>query len=295
MNTEFPQLDRGLRDIAADVPVTAPPTDTLVHRGRRVRRRRRVTAGIVGSACTLLVLAGVAVAATAPDPSDPGRRGPDTAATPPRFDPVAAITATEQTSYTYTMNYRAVAVDGAARTDADEELLANYGGAGTDSVGAFDPAATTGFHRTQSQGPYERRLINGELFDGKGGSFFKVPGTYTGLRIGIPGLGDFSASAGGLLGALRDRGAKVTETGRGRYRFEVVVPPAPAEGKMPGSTVAVSASGTVTLTDDGRHVRELQFSATHPEPQMVRGVRIVVTLTFADYGAPVKVERPAVG
>jgi hypothetical protein len=192
------------------------------------------------------------------------------------------------------MNYRAVPVEGAARTDADEELLANYGGAGTDAVGAFDPATTTGFHRAQFQDKYERRLINGELFDGKAGYFFKAPGTYTGLRIGVPGMGDFSASAGGLLGALRDRGAKVTETERGRYRFEVVVPPAPPEGKMPGSTAAVSVSGTITLTDDGRHVRELQFSATHPEPHMVQGVRIVVTLKFADYGAPVKVERPVV-
>jgi hypothetical protein len=295
VNTELPELDRGLHDIAADVPVTAPPTAMLLHRGRRMRRRRVMTAGVVGSACALLVLAGVAVAVTRPDPHGTGRRGPDIAATQPRFDPVAAVTATEQTSYTYKMNYRAVPVDGAARTAADEELLANYGGAGTDSVGAFDPATTTGFHRTRFQDTQERRLIDGELFDGKGGSWVKAPGTYKGLRVGVPGMGDFSASAGGLLAALRDQGAKVTETERGRYRFEVVLPPAPAEGKMPGSTAEVSVSGTVTLTDDGRHVRELQFSATHPEPRMVHGVRIVVTLAFADYGAPVTVERPAVG
>jgi hypothetical protein len=72
----------------------------------------------------------------------------------------------------------------------------------------------------------------------------------------------------------------------------MVVPPTPAEGTFPGSTAAVSVNGTVTLTDDGRYVRQIMFSSSHPEPQMVRAVRIEITLRFADFGVPVTVERP---
>jgi hypothetical protein len=295
VDTQF--LDRGLHDLAADVPVPAPPTDTLLHRGRRARRRRTVTTGLAGSACVLLVLAGVAVTVAAPSSTTDrrtDRRGPDVAATTPRLDPVAAVTATEQTSYTYTMNYRAVPIDGATRTPADEELQANYGGAGHDFVGAFDPATRTGFFRDTRPMGSERRLINGELYDGKGGEFFKMPGTYTGLRVGVPGMGDFSANPPELLRYLREQGSKITGTGGGKYRFEVVVPPAPREGNFPGGSAAISVTGTVTLTDDGRNVREIQFSSTHPEPQWVQATRIVVTYTMAGFGEPVTVERPAV-
>lgn len=289
MNTGYPELDRGLRDLAADVPDLAPPTDRLIDRGRRLRRRRTAT---IGSACTFLVLAGVAVAVTVAGTTAPAPRDPGTAASTPRLDPVAAVTATEKTSYTYTMNYRAVPIEGVARTDADEELLANYGGAGRDFLGAFDPATTTGFHRDPRPAGSERRLIGGVLFDGKGDYWTELPGRYTGLRVGAPGMGTFSATTTELLRLLREQGAKVT--GTGPYTFEMVVPPAPAEGKFPAQTAPISVSGTVTLTDDGRFVRTLEFSSTHPEPQWVKGVRIAVTYTFADHGAPVTVERPTV-
>ncbi|GIJ73980.1 hypothetical protein [Virgisporangium ochraceum] len=291
MNTRFPDLDRGLHALAADVPASAPPTDRLLDRGRRLRRRR--TMATVGSACAVLVLAGVAVAVTAPATTAPDGRDRGTAATSPRLDPVAAVTATERTSYTYTMNYRAVPIDGVARTPADEELLANYGGAGHDFLGAFDPATSTGFHRDPREFGSERRLIDGVMFDGKGGYWTELPGRYTGLRVGVPGMGTFSATTTELLRLLREQGAEVT--GAGPYTFEMVVPPAPAEGRFPGGTAAVSVTGTVTLTDDGRFVRTLRFSSTHPEPQWVQGVRIEVTYTFADHGAPVVVERPPTG
>jgi hypothetical protein len=294
MNTNFPRLDRGLHELAADVPASAPPTGMLLDRGRRLRRRRTAAAVVVGSACTLLVVGGVALAVTSPESTAPNGRDPGIAATTPRLDPVAAFTATEKTSYTYTMNYRAVPIDGVARTDADEELLANYGGAGVDFVGAFDPATTTGFHRDPRPPGSERRLIDGVLFAGKSGYWSEMPGRYTALRVGVPGMGTFSATTTELLRLLREQGAKVAATGTGTYAFELVVPPAPAEGNFPGGTAATSVTGTVTLTGDGRYVKTLEFSSTHPEPQWVKGVRIAVTYTFADHGEPVTVERPTV-
>lgn len=227
MNTTE-DLDRTLRELADREPVTSPPVEKLLQRGRR-RRRAGVGAAAFGVVAALAIGAMAAGVVSGPGPST-------TAATLPTTQ------ATAQGTFRLVLTLR---MDG---HDWRQE-------------GAFDPLNRKGYLRwtDEAGNDVEQRFIGDEIYhlgpqDGPGARPL-IHEVDPKLRDnpGLPPL-DFPAllrcaDADALLAGLRDTGT-VTDLGDNRYSFRN--PGTPAGGVT--GTVELSAGKTTKVTYEMSHL-----------------------------------------
>ena len=157
-------------------------------------------------------------------------------------------------------------------------------------TGAYDPATNSGYLRF---GRIEQRLVNGVRYwlpDGEvkdwfpksksGSPFNEWPG-----ELGVFGI---SVDPQTLLDSMRRHEAKITETGRGVFHFEMTFP----RGEISGIDITVATNGDVTVGADGR-VAKVAYQTDYKRsdrPQL--DLHFATLMEFSGYGAPVMVEKP---
>lgn len=261
------RLADGMRRMG-DEPVGPPPTQALLARGRKARRRRRVT--WMGGGC-LAVAALVAVPVLVLDNRQTPQ--PDSA----RIRLVAAVSSSENLSYR--LKITSTHTDDAGRHWAYE--------------GVFDPATRTG--RLSSvpdnpAGPYDQRLIQGILYISHLGGPFKImPGRPDRLQYSSLSGGGIAGTADPqeLFATLKAANAAVTRTGPASYHFEADLAPSP--GIHSDRLV-----GDVTINNDNR-IEKITYERIAQGTQK-NGLPITLidanTVELSGYGQPVTVERP---
>ncbi|AVT33156.1 hypothetical protein C6361_31100 [Plantactinospora sp. BC1] len=282
MNSLDSRLASGLRDLVDGEPLSAAPTEQILRRGVRARRRR--TAAIVGASCAVLAVGVVAGTALTTEPAAPDRPALVAEAPTPRLELVAAITASENVSYRVKATVTFNKSHGDTRAPDSSYT----------SEGAFDPATTTGYSRFD--GVEQQRLVDGVLYTHTmGGQFVRESGRTERLAFDphvLDGALSGSADRERLFEVLRQSDAKVTKKGDRAYHFEATTKSDPGTGPA-----TVRLVGDVTVDADGR-VRTLRYewrmtgrTTAEPPTEFTREVR--VNMEFSGYGAPVTVEPPA--
>lgn len=268
MNDIESRLADGMRHIA-DEPGGPPPTQALLVRGRKARRRGRVT--WMGSAC-LVVAALVAV----PIMVQENRQTPPP--DPAKMRLVAALSSSENISYR--LKLTSIHTDENGRSWVFD--------------GAFDPRTRTG-HLTSVRhdpaGPYEQRLVEGTVYISHLGRPFQImPDKVDRLQFSLVSGGGLAGTADPqeLFRTLKKDDATVTQTGPAGYHFEADV--APSLWITGGRLV-----GDVTINGDNRietitYQRTVQTRLKSGDPLTLTEA---FTVEFSAYGEPVTVERPA--
>ncbi|MGK5739456.1 hypothetical protein [Micromonospora sp. URMC 103] len=283
------QLTAGMRQEVAGVTLA---TDVLgaatrAHRRHTLVRRGAYAAGVAGLAGVLAVSAtvGGAGGGSAPQTRPPAAAGPAPAEGEANVELVAAVTASEKTSYR-------IRVTTASKGDPGSRETAE---------GAFDPGERTGYLRSPiAGGPAyaEERLVRGVRFLGSTGSktWKQERGRHDRLDYGgaaPEGTVVASADPEELFAALRRADARVTRTGPDTYH---VVSNQPYEDRYATGTRRLD--GTVTVS--GGRIATIAVESTNEgqlKPGVKQGERFgstwLVTVALSDYGTPVRVERPA--
>ncbi|GGR66945.1 hypothetical protein GCM10010169_08220 [Micromonospora fulviviridis] len=286
------RLTTRLHALVDGEPDSAAPTATLLARGRRARRRRAGT--FAGGALAMLALGalGTATLVQRPAPDRPAVAAEASAPAPasPQMELAAAVATTESTSYRVTVR----------RTNQVDPNWVEI------TTGAFDPATANGWLRTPYTGGgvgfMEERLVDGVYFVGDAGVDKKLHWEqYRGKRKFLPfdvamgGALSASAEQEGLLQVLKKTGATVTRTGDRAYHFSVE-PTGKDTGYGPGAPLeSETVVGDVTLDAQNR-IAKLNYELTlvwNKNGKIGPPAIVRVAMTFADYGAPVAVERPA--
>jgi hypothetical protein len=308
MTTEIEdQLIAGMREEVGDITLTS---DVLANAARCHRRRLAVqrtayAAGVAGLAGALVAVLAVGGGRGGPGVADPARDRGEPVAAAPNLKLAAAVAASENISFRFKIT----------RNDPNGQVQF------ATLEGAYDPAAKTGYLNVSYPGEpvvTHERLINGVLY------LVPDPGSKNWRQRPGPGrltfLGPASGRSAGatadpaeLLKALRQDGAKITQTGARTYHFEVTRP------AHPGTDAGVlTLAGDVTIDADGR-VGKVAFTETHkferrsgqtgpqagatpasegpsrPEDRArdeVYGSKSEVTVELSGYGLPVQVEKP---
>jgi hypothetical protein len=239
----------------------------LARAGKRHRRRKVLWRGAVGA----VVLASVAMVGAAAMLNGTGAGEglnpavyQDVDTSQARF--VAAVTASEGTSYQVTITTRFEKAPGKVVV----------------TTGAYDPATNSGYLRT---GTVEERLVDGVLYILRQGTTYAVPKPkISGLLYEFPGEKGFfgtSVDPQVLLEAMRQRGVKITETGRGVFHVEMT-----RERGEPRTTITIS--GDVLVGADNR-VAKVNYTTVMSGAQ---NYEATTEMVFSNYGAPVRVEKP---
>ncbi|MFD0596901.1 hypothetical protein ACFQZ4_35440 [Catellatospora coxensis] len=200
---------------------------------------------------------------------------------------VAAITASQSTSYRLKITTSSTTTPGA-------DVLV--------STGAFDPAARTGYLRTpfggDGPGVGEERLVDGVQYAGESGEdgimhWIRRPGIHDSLggRPTLDGPLGGTADPAELLATLAQAGAVVTQTGPNLLHFEYTAQ------ELQSYQVSETVTGDVTLDAEGRisgvvYDRNAVWQKPGGEPGPA-GTHVVVE--FSAYGTPVTVAAPTVG
>jgi len=284
MNTFETRLAERMHDMADGEFDSAAPAAGVLARGRTAGRRRAATR-IAGASLAVLAAGGV-VTAIAAHPSHTAH-STTTVAESPQIKLMAAVAASESTSYQLELTTRVKSTPGSPDWV---------------TTGAYDPATNTGYlHTPYDEGPgfSEQRLVKGVRYLGDAGEdrvihWRTAPGTYTSLDYVGDTAGSLGASAdpAQLRAILRDRGATVTQTGPGRYRFTFEV----AKKDLLPQSLSDRFAGDITVGADQRiatvtYERTLQWAGKagrKPGPP----VDLAVTMAFSHYGMPVVVEAP---
>ncbi|MFC7244355.1 hypothetical protein ACFQO7_17915 [Catellatospora aurea] len=282
---DLDRLSGSLHELAGQA-TSAAPTQRLLSRGRRVRHRRTA---LTGASLAVLTVGAVAAVAAVNQPSGGGVIAESPPASVAAADPgtrlVAAITASQSTSYQLKITLTSTTVPEAAAVV---------------STGAFDPAARTGYLRTpfgEGPGVGEERLVDGVQYAGSAGvdgvwHWTRRPGTHDSLggRPLLDGPLGSTADPAELLAALTQAGAVVTQTGPNLLHFEYA-----AQQPQP-PLVSETVTGDVTLDADGRisgvvYDRNAVWQKPGGQPGPA-GTHVVVE--FSAYGTPVTVAEPTV-
>ena len=265
MRTGYEDLEAGLHELADSEPVASAPVDQLMDRGKRARQRR-------GSAAVLGVVAAVAVGALGVATINDGmsnQRAAGAQEQPVSTDLVAAAQATARTTFSI------------AVTDQSGSHKWNLNG-------AYDPVARKGFLRTVDHRGVgvEQRIIGDdtylvELNNGDPRQSHKLTGRKGfsfGAVLGADGV-PLSVEPGELLATLQTLDT-VEDLGDGRYSFRLTenAQPDPTSGAGTGKI-----SGTVEIGADTGKIAKVVYKTSDGH---------MLTLEFANYGAPVEVQRP---
>jgi hypothetical protein len=278
------QLRAGMQDRVTGLRLT---TDILGEATRRHQRRTAVqrsayAAGVVGLAGALAAIVALDNGAAGVG-EQAGSQPPVASAASPQLQLAAAIAASENISYQ-------LKITGGSKADPR---------GWTSAVGAYDPSTSTGYlTSSQLDGPgcYYQRLIKGVLYLGNNATttWKQEPGNGN-FEYGdvLQGAAAASADPQQLFKALRQAGAKVTQTGAGRYHFESTTP---FDDEWSSGTDLLV--GNVTL-DANKRIAKVTTEATKKgqfKPGKKGGTAFngtaVVTVELSDYGTPVKVEKP---
>jgi hypothetical protein len=272
------RLAEGLHGLADSEPATTAPSAALLKRGRRARHGHLVA--VVGSSLAVLAIAAAAVVIGAPNRSGPPVG--DARATA-EVELVAAVSKTKQTSFRVRV----------------EQMLGHtaINVHGYTTVGAFDPAAVSGYLRGSSEGTDmgELRLVRGELYSIHGKAWvrsgksewlpFDALGTVLDAELGS------TTDSEQLLDVLRTAGANVSKVGPRLFRFDVTVEAGTVGTyRVAGDVVLDSQSRVAKITYDG------QLTLTQSPPVAFDGPKLFpiakVTMEFSGYGEPVLVKPP---
>ncbi|MCM0677167.1 hypothetical protein NCC78_21100 [Micromonospora phytophila] len=303
MNTNLEErLAAGMRDRVDGLALTR---DVLAEATRRHRRRTALVrttyaAGVVGVVGALAAVATIGAPVRTADSPPVAGRPPAASAESPQMRLAAAAAASENISYR--VKVTTTSKDKAPpKGELPEPVSRSWV-----TTGAFDPTTATGYldspytglRPVVAAGFEHERLIGGVRYigapNGSVGSngeivWSREPGTHDNLNFDLALDGGLGASADpqDLFRALRQAGAKVTETAGG-YHFEVTV-----EDRR-SHIVADSFVGDVTLGADNR-IATVTYDRT--ARSSIRGENFTyhlhVAIELSDYGMPVKVEKPA--
>ncbi|MFC7247212.1 hypothetical protein ACFQO7_32465 [Catellatospora aurea] len=256
--------------VAVATPVKAP------------HRRRRVFLAVPAMGAVVAVAALVVSGMSGPgaDPQGPGGSvaGMETA----NMRLVAAITATEQSSY------KVRTVSKLAYEPGKFNIWRN--------TAWFDPAT-----RSAAVNPevieglvgQQERLVDGDLYICTvGDGCEKKPGKHDGLtyEYALNGKLGGAASLMSLLDVLREADAKITEDGN-KYHFEVTVKSTRA-GTNPPQVMLETLTGDITIDADKRIASVAYERVLDSEKPGWEATSYNVVATFSDYGK-VTIERPA--
>lgn len=247
-----------------------PPTQALLARGRKTRRRRRVT-WAVGACVVAVGLVGV------PLMMGENRQTPQPDSAKIRL--VAALSGSDNISYR-------LKVTNSHRDDTGRPFVFE---------GAFDPVTRTGRLYSppdSAGGSYDQRLVEGTLYISHRDSPFQIlRGTHDRLQYsGVFGGGlTGTADPQDLLHTLAAANATVTQTGPAGYHFEVDVINDPSSGIH-----SDRLRGDLTINGDNR-IEKVTYERTAQTTVNCLPVTLkeANTLELSGYGEPVTVERPA--
>jgi hypothetical protein len=302
------QLTAGMRDEVAGLAFSR---DVLGEATRRHRRRAALhrtayaagVVGVVGALAATLTVGTGAPGSTASSPGPVAERSTATTADTPQLRLAAAAAASD--NITYRVKVTTTVKDKLPpKNELPEPVSPSWV-----TTGAFDPATATGYLDSPYTGlrpmvaaSFEHeRLVNGVRYIGmRDGSardngkivWSRYPGKQDNLDYDLTLGGGLTTSADPqeLFRALREAGAKVTETPGGAYHFEVQVEvkDAPLRG------VVDRLVGEVTLGADKR-IATVAFDRT-VTGSVIKGevftTHLHVVTDLSDYGTPVKVEPP---
>ena len=251
-------LSTALHEWAGRTSAGAPPVADLIAAGRKRRNRRRT---LVAGVATL-AFAGVAVGVTlgGSGASTPSSRTAAGAAQSPAFELAAAATASEDTSFKFsvrtTLTLPAWQIDHVTNTCS----------------GAIDPLTQSGYLKTD--GPFSARVVNGERYVAKE-NYWQDRG-----KGGLAGnllCGDSKVPAGIAADPATElknlqKAGTVTKTASG-YSF-----------------TGPEFQGTAKIS--GGKISELSYTVTHPETKDYPAYTRQVTMKLSGYGEKVTVTRP---
>jgi hypothetical protein len=271
------RLSDGLRELA-DGDLPSAPTQGLLERGRRARRRRTAVAG----ASLAVVAAGALAFALTPSSGTDSPRTGQAAVQSPQVRLAAAVLASQSTSYQ-------LKISSFTREVGDTPNVWS---------GAFDPNTDTGYlHMPFGEGPgfFEERLVDGVDYVGDAGldeiiRWRVFSGTRETLRYNgsLGGTLSGSVNPDDLLAALSQAGAVVTQNGTGfHFAYTPSTLPAYAASDAYAGDVALDAEGRIASVTYVRTVDWVKPGQTPGHP-----INVEVTIEFSGYGTPVTVERP---
>lgn len=263
-----------LHDVVDGEVGSVPPTQVVLARGRRGRRRRAVA--LATASFAVLAVGGIVATSVAP----PQKPSPPVAGTQtPQMKLAAAVVASQNISY---------------RVKVTAGLPSDRGSRGT-TEGAFDPETATGtLSSTQPDGGnvYQERLVGGVRFtgcSGCGGKWKQYPGKQDRLAYdkALGGVAGSTADPERLFDALRQQGAKITQAGAGSYHFEVVL--TGESGVVQSDTLV----GDVTLNADKR-ISKVDYQRTTKVEKKGKTYTdsYLVTVELSGYGTAVKINKP---
>lgn len=304
MNTNLEErLAAGMRERVAGLALTGEvlAAATRRHRRRTALVRTAYAAGVAGVVGALVAVATVGTGVPAGSPGPVAERPPGAGVESPQLRLAAAAAASENISYRVK-----VTTTSKDKAPPDGELPEPVSRSWV-TTGAFDPTTATGYLESPytglrpviAAGFEHERLIDGVRYigapNGSVGSNGEIvwsqePGRHDRLNFDLALDGGLGASADpqDLFRALRQSGAKVTETAGGGYHFEVTV-------TDPRNAIAAdSFVGDVTVGADNR-IATVSYDRT--ARSTIRGANFTyhlqVVIELSDYGLPVRVEKPA--
>ncbi|MBE1484428.1 hypothetical protein [Plantactinospora soyae] len=271
------QVAARLHEVVDAEPGSAPPVQSMLLRGRRGRRRRRMVGVLTGSFAVLAVGALVATTVTQPATTSPSSVA-SAEVQSPQLTLVAAVAESEGISYK-------VKVTAGLKGDPVEVT----------TVGAFDPDTATGYLNSSSReggNVYQERLANGVRFTGCSGcddTWKQYPGEHDRLAYdrALSGAVGASADPQQLFAVLRESGAKITPAGAGSYHFEVSLK------SKSSATISDIMIGDVTLNADKRIAKVAYERTTRHEKDGTTSTSTwAVNVELSEYGTAVEVAKP---
>ena len=278
-----------LRDLADRDPVTSPPTAQVLGRARRARRGR--TAAMTAAALAVVTMAGggLAIGLDRRSPAILTATAPTAKATSPAADSpalqlVAAVQASAETSFRFTMTTGGTYVEYGKKKTMRQGLV----------TGAYDPRAPRGYS-TQVGAPMDRRLIGKDLYLQKGERWMKLPASYQDVLAGDLLYTDVlnpmaTVDFANQVAALKKTGA-VKKTSATSYTFSFSWKPGD-----PDRPDVIPISGTIQIDAKSRRVTAMAYNCTLAYPKGEADAKFYYSLhwAYSGYGEPVDVQAPPV-
>jgi len=279
-----------LRDLADRDPVTAPPTAQVLGRARRARRGR--TTAMTAAALAVVTVAGGGLAigldrrgpAATTTATAPTAAATSPAADSPALQLVAAVQASAETSFRFTMTTGGTYVEYGKKKTIGRGVV----------TGAYDPRVPKGYS-THVGAPLDRRLIGKDLYLQKGERWYKLPASPGDVLAGDPLYTDVlnpmaTVDFANQVATLKKAGA-VKKTSATSYTFSFSWKPGDADRPD-----VIPISGTIQIDAKSRLVTAMAYNYTlaYPKGEADAKFYYSVRWTYSGYGKPVDVQVPPV-